>query len=207
MLEEIVAFSQLPGVNGVCFLRGSELSAQRFPATYGAATLQELCAAVGACFDAYRRSERRPTEIYLEYEDGRLLLMNEVVSVPGGAEGATRRSANPGLIFLLGPNAVLNTIIPSARVFLRRQSKVESELWNEFQQEMMLLLSKTMNRAQCEKLFVRVLEREGINVVTGASRDRYLSLGQAVIREVPNRGRHEPLLNELATLVASLLQK
>ena len=207
MLEEIIAFGQLPGVNGVCFLRGSELSAQRFPATYGESALKELCTAVGACFEAYARSERRPTEIYLEYEDGRLLLMSEVVTVPAAAAGTTRRSANPGLVFLLGPTAVLNAIIPSARVFLRRQARVESELWKEFQQQMLLLLGKILNRAQCEKLFVRVLEREGYSEITGVSRDRFLALGQAVIREVPNRGRHEPLLNELETMVTSLRQK
>lgn len=207
MLEEIVAFGQLPGVAGVCFLRGTELSVQRFPATYGAAALAELCAAVGACFEAYGRSERRPTEIYLEYDDGRLLLMSEVVSVPNAPAGTHRRSANPGLIFLLGPGAVLNTIIPSARVFLRKQARVESELWKEFQQQMLQLLSKILNRAQCEKLFVRVLEREGFSDATGISRDRFHALGQAVIREVPNRARHEPLLNEFESMLASLLQK
>lgn len=207
MQTEIAAFGQLPGVTGVCFIRGARLQANRFPATYGTAAMQEFSTDVGRLFDAYRKSERQPTQIYLEYEDGRLLLISEPPPTPEGNSTVDRQASHPRLAFLLNASAPLNAIIPSARVFLKQQARIEIELCQQFQEQMHLLLGKVMNRAQCTKLFLRVLAQEGLAEVTDLTRDRFLPLGQAMIREIPNRARHAPLLNELESMISNLLRQ
>ncbi len=203
-LDELTAFRSVPGFQGCVLHRGLKILANQFPPAYAEASLREMTTAVTQLFASYARVGRHPTQALWGFAEGSLLVL---ACHPGGNPkllGAEEELTIPFLTFLLDAPAAATALIGPGRALLMRQAQVESAVWDSFHQEMVKLLGKVLNRAQCEKLISRVLQQTAPEATQGLPRGRFLSFGQAVIKEIPNRAKHAPLTAELEKIVSTL---
>jgi hypothetical protein len=206
-MDELTAFASVPGLQGCVLHRGAKVLANQFPAIYAEASLREMTTAVTQLFSSYARVGRHPTEALWEFAEGSLLVLASHPATSGNNPkllGADEELSIPFLTFLLDTSATATALIGPGRALLMRQAQVESAVWDSFHQELVKLLGKVLNRAQCEKLISRVLQQEAPDASQGLPRGRFLAFGQAVIKEIPNRAKHAPLIAELEKIISTL---
>jgi hypothetical protein len=203
-MEEILGLMEVPGVKGAVFHRGKTIVANHFPKLYGNTAIEEMCAAIATSFTAYAQVGRVLTEELVYFAEGTLLIMmappKEGLQLPAAGE----LLATPFLTLLLETPSVSRNLLAPVRTFLLHQSRVDAEAWSVFEGEMIKLLGKVINRAQGEKLLARVLKSFAPEQTTGLPRQKFAEFGQAVIREVPNRAKHESLLSAMDKILTQL---
>lgn len=184
----------MSGVLGAVFHRGKNVVQNSFPKMYGPHAVEEMCQTIAESFTAYASVGRVVTEEVLQFAEGSLLIL----TVPP-KEGLKPREGgeligSPFLTFLLEDASAASRLMGPAKTFLLHQSRVDQEAWKEYESELLKLLGKLINRTQCEKLMARVLKDVAPTQQEGLPRDKFLKYGQALVKEVPNRAKHESLL-------------
>ena len=202
-MEEIAQWLQQPGVQGVVFHRGDKVAANHFPRLYGGAAVEEMCAAIAHGSSAYARVGRNLTQQILHFAEGTLLIL-AFAPMTAAALPAQGNVPWPFLTFLLdGPEAAARLLGP-ARAFLLQQSRVDHEAWQKFESELAHILAKVINHAQGQKLISRVQKAFAPDQSGGLPRGKFADFGAAIVREIPNRAKHEALLASITKLIATL---
>ena len=203
-MEELNAFLEVPGTGGLCLHRGQDVVANRFPKLYGAASIQELCREIARAFTDYARVGRTVTQAWLQFESALLLILTEPPKSGLTAPEDGSLIGSPFLTFLITETGAARQIVGPARAFLLRQARVDAEVWIAYRTELLRLIGKVANHAQCEKLISRLLAAGGHSAAAGLPRSEFEAFGRKLIQEVPNRSRHAPLTAELENIVAKL---
>jgi hypothetical protein len=192
-MEEISSFLNVSGVIGAVFHRGKSIVHSEFPKFYSPTAIEEMCEAIATSFTAYSQVGRVITEEILYFSEGTLLILTAPPKEGLKQRGPGELISSPFLTFLLENQSAGTRLLAPARAFLQHQTRVDVEAWQAYEEELNKLLGKIINRTQCEKLISRVLKSFAPDQQNGLPRDKFLAFGQALVREVPNRGKHDSL--------------
>lgn len=195
---------EVPGVVGAVFHRGKQVVANHFPKFYSPAAVEEMCLAIASSFTAYAGVGRVITEEVMSFADGTLLILTAPPKEGLKPVAAGDVIPSPFLTFLLEDTGSANRLLGPARAFLQHQTRIDMEAWTLYEEELSKLLGKVINRTQGEKLIARVLSTFAPDQKNGLPRDKFLAFGQAIIREIPNRGKHDSMLSALDKILEKI---
>jgi hypothetical protein len=201
-MEEITNWLQQPGVQGLVFHRGEKIAVNHFPRLYGTAAIEEMCGSIASACSAYARVGRNLTQQIIQFAEGTLLIL---ASPPAGnALPDPEMVTWPFVTFLLDTPDAAPRLLGPARAFLVQQSRIDQEAWLKFEKELATILAKVINRAQGQKLISRVQKSFAPDQSGGLPRGKFADFGAALIREIPNRAKHDALHASITKLIANL---
>ncbi len=205
MNEDLQPFLELPGVRGACLHRGAQVAVAMFPEAEGVAGAQALAGAITETFTAYCQIGRPVTQGFFAFPENSVLTVTALPkSAPlGGAENP-RPLSEAFLTFLLENREAVPGLISPARAYLTRLARADAELWLRFREDLLRIIGRVLNRAQCHNVMAKILMQEQVPAGGGVGPDRFIQVGRAMIREIPNQAKHEALFSELDAAVARL---
>ena len=199
------AISRLQGIEGVAgilFFRGAETLHCDLPFSGG--RTDALRGTVTALLEGYRHAGRTIRQIYLEFNEFRLLIATEEEAVlvtcltPAADTALTANAAS----LILRNHATGNS--GKHAMTAAGNADTKQDHWAMVRQSVEGVLGKIMGRAQASNLVDRTL------AVSGWSRDDTLSAADArtlaakVMEHIPNLSRRRQLLAELAIALDSV---
>jgi hypothetical protein len=196
MNDELHHLAQLPGVQGVCLHRGSEVVYHRLPDALSdsAAALAE---SVANTFASYQQSGRPANQVLFQYPEGVIFAIT-VLAAPREAEDSPAPSM-PYLTFLLQTKEAALPLMPQARTWLARYAAGDPQRWPAIRAEFIKIMAPAFSDP--EAVLQDVLKRLKLTDQMGVTRDDLMTVGRTVVAQVPQVGQRGALLAAMESLV------
>ena len=217
-----MSLHRLPGVGGLLLQKGRNRITSHLP--FSESRVEELAGALGRMAEGYRQVKRDVRQIWLEYDGGRVLVLQQhgtqlivilsakadVDLVSGAAnlflsEHATQLAMLPAepVIQVTGTTAtpVMEELVvtrPQAAENLIAKVEATISVWPQVRKAMEGMLGKVMGRAQIGNLIDRCVKECGVPDPYHMTKDQLESIGQKVLEQIPNKSKRTALAAELA---------
>jgi len=217
-----MSMHRLPGVGGLLLQKGKNRITSHLP--FSDSRVEELAGALFRMADGYRQVKRDVRQIWLEYDGGRVLILQQhgtqlaiilsakadVDLVSGAAnmflsEHATQLAMLPAepVIQVTGGMAmpIIEELVvtrPQAAEAIVAKVEATISVWPQARKAMESMLGKVMGRAQIANLIDRCIKECGVPDPYHMTVEQLQSIGQKVLEQIPNKSKRAALGAELA---------
>ncbi len=224
LIAAVAALQRLEGVAGVMLFKGRNTIHKQMPFSEGRALdLREI---VGQMLDGYRQVRRKMRQVYLEFDDGVLLLLVQdestlVLLLTGRADPdlvasagtvllndhvlmLAQLSSDAGASVTRNADGIEELIVTSPRRIQEMTEKAEPVVnnWGQVRKQIESILGKVMGRAQLSMMIDRTLTKRGTPDPYSLPPSEVRKLAVALIDQVPNSAKRQSLMCELETVLA-----
>lgn len=220
-----MSLHRLPGVGGLLLQKGRNRITSNLP--YSEARVDDLASVLFRMAEGYRQVKRDVRQIWLEYDGGRVLILQQhgtqlvlvlsakadVDLVSGAAamflsEHATQLAMLPAepTIQVNGAPAIQEMVVTRPQAAEALIAKVEATIsvWPQARKAVESLLGKVMGRAQIANLVDRCIKECGVDDPYRMTPEQLHAIGQKVLDQVPNKSKRAALASELAAALKEL---
>lgn len=181
---------------------------------------------VGQMLDGYRQVRRKMRQVYLEFDDGILLLLVQeestlVLLLTARADAdlvasagtvllndhvlmLAQLSSDAGASVTRNADGIEELIVTSPRRIQEMTEKAEPVVnnWGQVRKQIESILGKVMGRAQLSMMIDRTLAKRGTPDPYSLPAAEVRKLAVALIDQVPNSAKRQSLMSELETVLA-----
>ena len=223
-----MSLHRLPGVGGMLLQKGKNRITSHLP--FSDTRVDDLAGALFRMADGYRQVKRDVRQVWLEYEGGRVLILQQhgshlmlilsakadVDLVSGAAnmflsEHATQLAMLPVepviKVTVAGAAPVVEELVvtrPMAAEVLMAKVEATISAWPQVRKAMESMLAKVMGRAQIANLIDRCVKECGVPDPYHMTKEQLHSIGQKVLEQIPNKSKRAALGAELAIALKEL---
>ena len=223
-----MSLHRLPGVGGMLLQKGKNRITSHLP--FSDTRVDDLAGALFRMADGYRQVKREVRQVWLEYEGGRVLILQQhgsqlmlilsakadVDLVSGAAnmflsEHATQLAMLPVepviKVTAAGAAPVVEELVvtrPMAAEVLMAKVEATISAWPQVRKAMESMLAKVMGRAQIANLIDRCVKECGVPDPYHMTKEQLHSIGQKVLEQIPNKSKRAALGAELAIALKEL---
>lgn len=223
-----LSLHRLPGVGGLLLQKGRNRITSHLP--FSDSRVDDLASSLFRMADGYRQVKRDVRQVWLEYDGGRVLVLQQhgtqlmlilsakadVDLVSGAAslflsEHATQLamlSAEPVIQVVGAASApVIEELVvtrPQAAETLMAKVEATISSWPQVRKAMEAMLGKVMGRAQIANLIDRCVKACGVPDPYQMTKDQLHAVVKKVLEQIPNKGKRAALEAELAAALKEL---